>query len=220
MGEMHEFFESYGGEEAFIAAMADDPDAYELERSFVDEKGVLAYLAEFGEPILSKYQLRRKRIKENGGTHTKTDLDEIRAAQGDKCIYCNINLRGRGHKDHIIPLSRGGGDGKNNIQLTCQRCNDIKGNTLPDELYNDITCSTWERFFIEADVMSIEEIAKYSESHQRRLWRKRRAALEAAEALRNERMNKWLEDYARSYADNAEWRAYIEARGGALFPRR
>ena len=52
----------------------------------------------------------------------------------NRCQYCgrvfsqkNLNL------DHVIPLSRGGGSGWNNVVCACVQCNCKKGNRTPDE---------------------------------------------------------------------------------------
>jgi len=54
------------------------------------------------------------------------------------CQYCG---RHRGHlgyresltRDHLVPLSRGGGNGWSNVVTACSRCNLRKGNRLPHE---------------------------------------------------------------------------------------
>lgn len=180
MGEIHELFESYGGEEAFINAMSDDEDD-------------IIY-SEFREYNKIKREIRRSRIKENGGTHTKKDVDEIRAAQGDICAYCRISLHGKGHVDHILPLSRGGGDGKDNLQLTCRSCNMIKGSSKSDELYMDIKCPALRRFLIAEDIIAENEILQ-------RL---------GVDGVRVALMKKWEQDYTRAYAENAKWRAKLK----------
>lgn len=50
------------------------------------------------------------------------------------CYYCNRRLTQCGGmaktKDHIIPMSKGGVNGKVNIVLCCKDCNQIKGSNL------------------------------------------------------------------------------------------
>ena len=90
-------------------------------------------------PVDPKHQkLRRERIKAAGGTHSKTDVSLIRAAQDDRCNYCSVPLHGGGDRDHVIPLAKRGLNGKENIQLLCRSCNLIKGNTLPNRLFEPI----------------------------------------------------------------------------------
>jgi 5-methylcytosine-specific restriction endonuclease McrA len=54
------------------------------------------------------------------------------------CQYCGRHrseLRGRQFltRDHILPLSRGGGNTWNNVVTSCSPCNNRKGNRLPEE---------------------------------------------------------------------------------------
>lgn len=50
------------------------------------------------------------------------------ARDGGKCVKCGASEQL--HFDHIIPLSKGGGDHAENIQLLCRRCNLSKGGRL------------------------------------------------------------------------------------------
>lgn len=67
----------------------------------------------------------RRRAKEYNapGSHTAEDLIWIMTAQKGRCAYCRISLSGKYHADHIIALSKGGGNHRSNIQLTCKSCN-------------------------------------------------------------------------------------------------
>ncbi len=54
------------------------------------------------------------------------------------CQYCGRHrseLRGRQFltRDHIVPLSRGGGNTWDNVVTSCSPCNNRKGNRLPEE---------------------------------------------------------------------------------------
>jgi 5-methylcytosine-specific restriction endonuclease McrA len=53
-------------------------------------------------------------------------LRQLRNAQGDLCPYCGVELYGKGHLDHKTPLARGGLHVIENLQWTCQRCNQSK----------------------------------------------------------------------------------------------
>lgn len=68
----------------------------------------------------------RARRRGAEGRYTAKDLQEIRAAQRDKCAYCRIRLNGKGSVDHIAPLSKGGTNDRRNLQLVCQPCNSRK----------------------------------------------------------------------------------------------
>ena len=54
------------------------------------------------------------------------------AAQGGKCVYCRCDLDDTAHVDHRMPLSLGGTNTDDNVQLLCAWCNNSKHNTHPD----------------------------------------------------------------------------------------
>ncbi len=182
MGEIHDPFESYGGEEAFIRAMSDDPDdVWDTEHK--DKRSIDRV----------RRELRKALIKKNGGTHTKKDIDEIRARQGDACIYCGSKLGGKGHVDHILPLSLGGSNMKENLQLTCGLCNVIKGSSHPDELFTDIKSPHLMRFKIDESIVNNNEIL----------------ARIGVEGVRFALMKRWELDYTQASKEHAAWRAKI-----------
>ncbi len=50
------------------------------------------------------------------------------------CMYCGTQFPASGlSRDHIIPLSRGGTDGWNNVVTACKRCNNHKAGHAPEE---------------------------------------------------------------------------------------
>ena len=55
------------------------------------------------------------------------------------CMYCGEPAReSELTRDHIVPTSRGGKDVWNNVVAACKRCNQRKGNRLPDEVGMEI----------------------------------------------------------------------------------
>ena len=55
-----------------------------------------------------------------------------------RCQYCGRQRRELGYResltrDHLVPISRGGGNGWTNVVTACSRCNLRKGNRLPEE---------------------------------------------------------------------------------------
>ena len=68
---------------------------------------------------LSKASKHRWRAKEAEaeGSHTSGDLERIYELQRGRCAYCRIKLGGKYQVDHIIPLSKGGTNWPNNLQL-------------------------------------------------------------------------------------------------------
>lgn len=50
-----------------------------------------------------------------------------------KCKWCNAKLTMEtATLEHIIPLSRGGLDNKNNMALACEPCNKARGSDMPE----------------------------------------------------------------------------------------
>ena len=70
---------------------------------------------------------RKQREAAAKGSYTQEDLDTIRERQGDRCAYCSTPLNGKGCRDHIVPLVRGGSHYPENLQWLCNRCSSIKG---------------------------------------------------------------------------------------------
>lgn len=73
---------------------------------------------------------RRRRAKKfaAGGIHSQSDMDELFKLQNGCCVSCRKKLgTGRSrHVDHIIPLARGGDNGRRNLQILCMSCNSSK----------------------------------------------------------------------------------------------
>lgn len=77
---------------------------------------------------------RRARKRNADGDHTAADLAEILAAQKHRCAYCRADLRRTNkHVDHIVPLARGGSNGRSNLQYLCQPCNQAKNWKDPND---------------------------------------------------------------------------------------
>lgn len=79
-------------------------------------------------------KLRRRAREHNAeGTHTAADIKAQYARQNGKCYYCHVKVGDRYHVDHVIPLSRGGSNGPENIVIACPSCNTSKSDKLPHE---------------------------------------------------------------------------------------
>ena len=73
---------------------------------------------------------RRAALLTHDGEHyTASDVKALLEQQQGHCLYC-YNRLDTYHVDHVIPLSRGGGNGKDNIALACPTCNTSKGAKL------------------------------------------------------------------------------------------
>lgn len=76
---------------------------------------------------------RRARAAAVGGKYTAVDIERQYKAQKGRCYYCNCEVGNSYEVDHIIPLSRGGSNGPENIAVACMQCNRSKGSKLPTE---------------------------------------------------------------------------------------
>lgn len=82
---------------------------------------------------------RRAQMHGSDGTHTAADLKEILEAQGHRCAYCRADLkRATKHVDHIVPLARGGSNGRANLQYLCAPCNHSKSARDPADFARSI----------------------------------------------------------------------------------
>lgn len=79
-------------------------------------------------------QRNREALKRNApGAHTDEDVQEMYESQGGLCAYCEIPLDGVYHVDHMVPLSRGGGNGWENLAISCPPCNLSKHDRTAEE---------------------------------------------------------------------------------------
>lgn len=81
-------------------------------------------------------QLRAERLKvARRERHTRQEWLDLLEKYGGKCAVCGGGCGEHSfHKDHIIPISRGGHDGISNIRPACFSCNCSKGGQLDEEL--------------------------------------------------------------------------------------
>lgn len=65
-------------------------------------------------------------------------LDNLRIRDGSTCQYCGrrgseLNQGEFWTKDHIMPVSKGGENRWENLVLSCNTCNNLKGDRTPEE---------------------------------------------------------------------------------------
>ncbi len=76
------------------------------------------------------------------------------------CFYCKTKVNATNSSiDHVIPLSRGGTGRKENMVLSCTRCNGYKGDLLLEE---------WNKLLPELVKDQVFEMSR----RRRKTWRK------------------------------------------------
>lgn len=75
---------------------------------------------------------RAKRRGAPGNGWTAADVENQYKAQRGRCFYCKKNLGKDFHREHVIPLARGGHHCRSNMVLACAACNMAKGAHGPE----------------------------------------------------------------------------------------
>ena len=75
------------------------------------------------------YAQKRRALLANN-EHSPYDFEEICNRYGNICLCCREQKPLT--RDHIVPITRGGGDVEGNIQPLCQGCNSSKGINIID----------------------------------------------------------------------------------------
>lgn len=88
------------------------------------------------EKIREQNRIRKARIYNAPGTFTENEVLKLYEDQNGLCFHCKADLSVLGfHRDHWIPLSKGGTNWIENIRLLCPSCNMEKHDKLPHEWY-------------------------------------------------------------------------------------
>jgi hypothetical protein len=70
---------------------------------------------------------------------------EIIDESDGRCFYCGVEVGSFWHAEHMIPRSRGGGYTKENIVVSCPKCNMRKNNRNVIEFKNHLKKRTIKR---------------------------------------------------------------------------
>lgn len=75
--------------------------------------------------------IRRTRLSATNENYESGYIKILLKLQRGKCALCRCLIKSCYHVDHIKPISKGGTNGKYNIQLLCQTCNLTKNASDP-----------------------------------------------------------------------------------------
>lgn len=111
----------------WYAANKDKARAYDLYYAIAHKEKRAQIMRNYRENNRERFRAadQRRRCRKRGasGAHTAADIKAIFKAQREKCPSCRASIADGYHVDHIVPLAKGGGNGKDNIQLLCPPCN-------------------------------------------------------------------------------------------------
>ena len=93
------------------------------------------YLSENLSSAVTYNRNRRARYRNLEGSHTVDDIQNLLESQNYRCNTCFIFLD-KYDVDHVIPQSRGGSNGPDNLQILCPTCNRSKHNKTMEEWIN------------------------------------------------------------------------------------
>lgn len=79
------------------------------------------------EKVLVYSRNKHAKRKSSEGKYSLLDIKRIITSQKYKCVNCHKSVKQKYHIDHIKPLSKGGTNWPENIQILCPSCN-IKKN--------------------------------------------------------------------------------------------
>lgn len=119
--------------------LAEDPEGYpktlrlralswhRRNREQVRERARLRTFLRPGRTSIHAANYRARRAGAETFDFTEKDWQRLMNRYGGRCAYCAELIIGKIHKEHVIPLSRGGRHSLGNILPACGSCNFSKG---------------------------------------------------------------------------------------------
>jgi len=108
---------------------------------------------------------KRRELEKNAeGFYTQKNIDEIFELQNRECVYCKVQLsrsvNSKKYKvEHMTSLYEGGTNWPDNIGLSCDHCNSVKGSKSWREYFN-ILKKDKGKMFITERISKIKENRK------------------------------------------------------------
>lgn len=113
-----------------------DPAIVALERA-----AAIEWQKNNPEAVRARNHKRRAKVRNAEGYFSKSDIENIQISQGHKCAFCGCGTLKSFHVDHKLPISRGGTNWPDNIQILCAPCNLKKGAKTNEEFLSSINIS-------------------------------------------------------------------------------
>jgi len=128
---------------------------WEINNPYARRKSYMKYVENNRELINKKYKEysktpqgikarkvswhnRSKKLRGAGGKLRAEDIAKMMENQKHRCVYCNKGIKHKYHIDHINPISKGGTNYIENIQLLCPTCNLKKSDKDPLKFANEL----------------------------------------------------------------------------------
>lgn len=167
--------------------------------------------------LLRRVDKTNQRAKRYGaGSISMADLRAIEERDAGRCAFCRMPTK---EIDHGIPMSRGGPNRRDNLQLCCRACNLRKGRMTTAEFRGEVTATcpnghprTAEHRRLDARGVSICVTCK---ADRDRAYRARPEVRDRIEARRRERLrtDSVARERDRAYK-RAWWRRHRELETG------